>query len=256
MIDNKKNKEPSFREVFIPEELEDLLRLSFKDKLRIGRFCVVLILLIVNEDIFSLYSALMTIYLIYAGYGLTKTSIIKKIMVESEFNNKINMNMNTIDKETLRGLFEGSTLNDVQVVIAQSGSKVVYKELASVTNEKPQVTDEHITNAIRAINGKGKPLDGYQLWLGACCLLSWKYNYPRNLSECCERINSLPLEGIEYICKYENIRKFPAIHAFAKEDARNWDSYKPKEDERNFFNGCLFVSQALDAEIQKQIEMD
>ena len=73
MIDNKKNKEPSFREVFIPEELEDLLRLSLKDKLRIGRFCVVLILLIVNEDIFSLYSALMTIYLIYAGYGLTKT---------------------------------------------------------------------------------------------------------------------------------------------------------------------------------------
>ena len=157
----------------------------------------------------------------------------------------------------LQGLFQGANMQHAQVnVIVESGAKVVYKEVTSAKEEKQQVTDLQIANAIRAINGKGKPLNGYQLWLGACCLLSWKYDYPRNLSECCERINALPLEGVEYICKYDNIRKFPAIHAFAKEDARQWDSYKPKEDERNFFNGCLSVSQALDAEIQKQIGMD
>ena len=157
----------------------------------------------------------------------------------------------------LQGLFQGANMQHAQVnVIVESGAKVVYKEVTSAKEEKPQVTDLQIANAIRAINGKGKPLNGYQLWLGVCCLLSWKYDYPRNLNECCERINALPLEGVEYICKYDNIRKFPAIHAFAKEDARQWDSYKPKDDERNFFNGCLSVSQALDAEIQKQIGMD
>ena len=156
-----------------------------------------------------------------------------------------------------QGLFQGANLHNPQInIIIELNSKLMYKEIALAKEEKPQVTDIHIANAIRAINGKGKPLNGFQLWLGACCLLSWKYDYPRKLSECCERINSLPLEGVEYICKYDNIRKFPAIHAFAREDVRHWDSYKPKEDERNFFNGCLSVSQALDTEIQKQIAMD
>ena len=141
-------------------------------------------------------------------------------------------------------------------VIVESGAKVVYKEVTSAKEEKPQVTDLQIANAIRAINGKGKPLNGYQLWLGVCCLLSWKYDYPRNLNECCERVNALPLEGVEYLCKYDNIRKLAATSKFAKEDVRNWDSYKPKDDERSLFNGCLSVSQALDAEIQKQVGMN
>ena len=88
-------------------------------------------------------------------------------------------------------------MNNVQInMVVQSGAKVVYKEVTSAKDEKPQVTDIQIANAIRAINGKGKPLNGYQLWLGACCLLSWKYDFPRNLNECCERINALPLEGV------------------------------------------------------------
>jgi hypothetical protein len=166
--------------------------------------------------------------------------------------------MNQEDKlKLVQGMFSGADLSGAQInVFVESGSKVVYKEVTSSKEEKPQVTDIQIANAIRAINGKGKPLNGYQLWLGACCLLSWKYDFPRNLNECCERINALPLEGVEYTCKYENIRKFPALHAFAKEDARQWSSYKPKDDERTFFNGCLSVSQALDAEIQKQISIE
>lgn len=157
----------------------------------------------------------------------------------------------------LQGLFQGASLKNVQInFIVESGTKVVYREGADEKPKAPQVTDTHIANAIRAINGKGKPLDGYQLWLGACCLLSWKYDYPRNLNECCERVNALPLEGVEYLCKYDNIRKLAATSKFAKEDVRNWDSYKPKDDERSLFNGCLSVSQALDAEIQKQVGMN
>ena len=165
--------------------------------------------------------------------------------------------MNQEDKlKLVQGMFSGADLSGAQInVFVESGSKVVYKEVTSSKEEKPQVTDIQIANAIRAINGKGKPLNGYQLWLGACCLLSWKYDFPRNLNECCERINALPLEGVEYICKYDNIRKLAATNKFVKEDARQWDSYKPKDDERTFFNGCLSVSQALDTEIQKQIEL-
>ena len=106
--------------------------------------------------------------------------------------------MNQEDKlKLVQGMFSGADLSGAQInVFVESGSKVVYKEVTSSKEEKPQVTDIQIANAIRAINGKGKPLNGYQLWLGACCLLSWKYDFPRNLNECCERINALPLEGV------------------------------------------------------------
>ena len=62
----------------------------------------------------------------------------------------------------LQGLFQGANMQHAQVnVIVESGAKVVYKEVTSAKEEKPQVTDLQIANAIRAINGKGKPLNGY-----------------------------------------------------------------------------------------------
>mgnify|MGYP003296979784 FL=1 len=166
--------------------------------------------------------------------------------------------MNQEDKQRLvQGMFSGADLSCAQInVFVESGAKVVYKEITSNKEEKPKVTDEHIANAIRAINGKDKPLNQYQHWLGVCCMLSWKYGYPRNMNDCCEHVNLLPLDGIEYICKYENIRKLIATNSFIKEDARTWDSYKPKESERKLFNECLSVAQAFDAEIQKQIEVE
>lgn len=153
----------------------------------------------------------------------------------------------------MQGLFAGAVLNNPQIVITGDDTKVVYKEVVANKDEKPQVTDEQVANAIRAINGKNKPLDNYQRWLGACCLLAWKYDYPRNIGVCCQRINSLGMNDLEYECKYENIRKLTTTNRFVKEDARYWDSYKPKEDERKLFNECLLVAQALDAEIQKQM---
>ena len=249
MNEEKKKDEPFWRDL-IPEELEDLWQLTWKDKLRIGRFGVVVVLLFANEDVFSLYTSCMVIYLCYAGYGLTKTSIYREFKLE----NTMEKEKDTINKESLKGLFEGAVFNEAQIVIAQSGSKVVYKEVKPCDDEKPQVSDEQIANAILAINGKDKPLNEYQRWLGVCCMLSWKYGYPRNLKDCCERINLLPLEGLEYICKYDNIRKLPATNPFIHEDARQWECYSPKERERVLFNGCLAVAQAFETEIQKQIE--
>lgn len=158
--------------------------------------------------------------------------------------------------EFLQGLFQGANLQNAQInVVVESGAKVVYKEVNSSKNDVPHVNNEQLTNAIRAINGKNKPLNEYQLWLGVCCLLGWKYGYPRNVKDCCDLIDTLPLDGIEYICKYENIRKFVTC-SFVKEDARLWSHYKPLEKERTLFNGCLSVAQALDVEIQKQLEAE
>ena len=164
-----------------------------------------------------------------------------------------------MDVEMMKGLFGGANFNgEVQIVVA-SREKVVFKEVRMKDEERSglqaKATDEQVANALMAINGKGKPLSSYQTWLGACVLLWSKYDFPRNLSDCCQRINALPIHGMEYECKYENVRKLLSINRFTKEDIDEWESYKPRDEERKLFNECLLVSKALDAEIKKQMQL-
>lgn len=57
-----------------------------------------------------------------------------------------------------QGLFQGANLHNPQInIIIELSSKVMYKEIALAKEEKPQVTDIHIANAIRAINGRVSP---------------------------------------------------------------------------------------------------
>ena len=166
----------------------------------------------------------------------------------------------TMDAEMMKGLFGGANFNgEVQIVVAPR-EKVVFKEVQMKGEERrqeqPKATDEQVANALMAINGKGKPLSSYQTWLGACVLLWSKYDFPRNLNDCCQRINALPIQGVEYECKYENVRKLLGTNKFVKEDIDGWDSYKPRDEERKLFNECLQVSKALDAEIKKQMQME
>lgn len=173
--------------------------------------------------------------------------------------NDCSMETKTMDAEMMRGLFSGANFSgEVQIVVAPKG-KVVFKEAVSEEEgkqEQPKATDEQVANALMAINGKGKPLSNYQTWLGACVLLWSKYDFPRNLNDCCQRINALPVQGLEYECKYENVRKLVGVNRFAKEDIDGWDSYKPRDEERKLFNECLQVSKALDAEIKKQMQLE
>ncbi len=176
----------------------------------------------------------------------------------SNIKQNCSMETKTMDAEMMNGLFSGATFSgEVQIVVAPKG-KVVFREAASEERkqEPPKATDEQVANALMAINGKGKPLSNYQTWLGACVLLSSKYDFPRNLNDCCQRINTLPIQGVEYECKYENVRKLVGVNKFAKEDIDGWDSYKPRDEERKLFNECLLVSKALDAEIKKQMQME
>ena len=53
------------------------------------------------------------------------------------------------EMKMLQGIFQGANLNNVQInMVVQSGAKVVYKEVTSAKDEKPQVTDIQIANAI------------------------------------------------------------------------------------------------------------
>ncbi len=111
------------------------------------------------------------------------------------------------------------------------------------SEKRPKVTDEQVAQALLNINGKDQVLNNYQLWLGACCLLMWKYNFPRNLEMCCDRINSLPYHGklLPLECKYDNIRKFSYLK-FVKEDVDKWGDYQPQDDEKKLFYGWLCSS--------------
>lgn len=154
---------------------------------------------------------------------------------------------------TVTNVAENITNNIVNNNIVNNTNNITnHHAVLETDGEMRQITDGHVCRAILAINGKDRPLREFQLWAGVCCMLGWKYGYPRDMKECCERINTLPLGELEYPCNYESVRKMP-LYRFIHEDARTWDSYKPRKDEERLFNKCLTVAQAFDKEMQRQI---
>ena len=110
-------------------------------------------------------------------------------------------------------------------------------------------TDEDLADAISNINGEGKVLDEYQKWLGVCCLVQSRYDYPRDLKVCCERLANLPYKSeLEYPCRHDNVRKV-AAYGFAREDYKQWSTYKPKSTEKKYFDCCYDVGKALEKEL-------
>ena len=148
--------------------------------------------------------------------------------------------------------FQGATFNFVMNgTISRCGTaQSAYRHEDNVTPSKG-VSDETVARALSIINGKDNVLNNYQLWLGACCLLMWKYGFPHSLELCCKRIGELPFgdNPLELDCKYESIRKL-AYLKFVNTDVDNWGSYKPAEDEKKLFYGCYAVVQELDKAIQ------
>ena len=107
-------------------------------------------------------------------------------------------------------------------------------------------TDEDLADAISSINGEDKALDEYQKWFGVCCLVQSRYDYPRDLKVCCERLANLPYKSkLKYPCRYDNVRKV-AAYGFAREDYKQWSTYKPKSTEKKYFDCCYDVGKALE----------
>lgn len=177
-----------------------------------------------------------------------------KIKITVQINNKKRNMEDSSKSELLKGMFAGANFtNSVVVGVAEKGSNISYH--ANESNANIRTTDEKIAQALVAINGKGHAISDYQKWLGVCCLLSWKYGFPKNLQQCCEKIANLPYEEgkLELECKYESVRKF-ANYSFVKEDARNWGSYKPNETERALFYSSYDVAQEFDNALQNILD--
>ncbi len=158
-----------------------------------------------------------------------------------------------IKKDLLSGMFAGASFEDSVIVgIAEPGSIVFYKQ-GSEERKKP--TNDQIARAIAAINGKDNVLRNFQDWLGVCCLLSSKYDFPIRLEDCVSQILELPFANgdLEVECKYDNIRRF-TTNKFVGISYERWGSYVPNDTERTLFQKCFTVARALDNEIEKQLK--
>ena len=145
--------------------------------------------------------------------------------------------------------FQGATINNLVINgnLNQSGSVSNNSGATKAETQRPKCSDEQVAKALVAINGKENVLNNYQVWLGACCLLMGKYGFPQNLESCCNRITNLPYgeAALAIECKYESVRKFSYLR-FVKVDVDQWGDYKPNDDEKKLFYGCLAVVQKLD----------
>ena len=137
-------------------------------------------------------------------------------------------------------------------IVMESGVTVNYYE-SLLEDRHVKVSDEQISRAINAINGKDKVLKHQQAFLGICCYLASHYKWPNNMELSANRLMQLPgADEWELPCKWESIRKLLVLK-FAKKDYSEWNEYKPNESELSIFRECRDVARAF--EQQLQIEM-
>ena len=143
-----------------------------------------------------------------------------------------------------------SSGNNIAQTINQTFNGNVY--YGQDTDEKQEVTDEQMADAISSICGKGKPLDEYQKWLGVCCYVSAHCDYPIDIDACCQRLAVLPYkEPLEYMPQYKSIRVY-ATYNFVKVGYDSWKTFKANDQERNLFVKCYDTALALDKALNKR----
>ena len=143
-----------------------------------------------------------------------------------------------------------STGNNIAQTINQTFNGNVY--YGQNTDEKQEITDEQVADAISSICGKGKPLDEYQKWLGVCCYVSAHCDYPIDIDACCQRLAVLPYkEPLEYMPQYKSIRVY-ATYNFVKVGYDSWKTFKANDQERNLFVKCYDTALALDKALNKR----
>lgn len=135
-----------------------------------------------------------------------------------------------------------SNLKIDQLILEVRGDNYYNKHREEVT----KVDDEQVSKAIISINGDEKPLNEKQLFLGVICVLLSKYGWAGNWSDCCNRINRLPMKdmfvkGCDYGCI-----KILTGYKFASVDYKDWDKYEPSRSEAGIFKKCKYVADAFD----------
>ena len=127
-------------------------------------------------------------------------------------------------------------------------------QIVNGKEDRVRVTDEQVSRAITAINGKDNVLKHQQAFLGVCCYLASCHQWPNNKETSVKRINQLPdADQWEIACKWESIRKFVA-YKFATTDYSEWDEYNPKDSEREIFLECRDVARAFDEQLKAEMK--
>ena len=162
------------------------------------------------------------------------------------------MNMTNNSRKNKTGGFNinvySSGNNIAQTINQTINGNVYYGQNA---DEKQEVTDEQMADAISSICGEELPLDDKQKWMGVCCMVRGRYGYPYDLEACCEKLSRLPYKKPIYKeCDWGNVRKL-AIYNFCKKKKKKWFEYSPKNSERKYFGNCFYVARSLEDAIRK-----
>lgn len=198
--------------------------LSWSDRLRIAYFCMAFMMLVVRvENHNFIFLVGLAINLLYAYERVRENSIIEKLFDND--NTKEDKEMS--DQELLRGLFEGAVLHEPQIVIAQSGSKVTYKEVTSAKEEKPQVTDEQIASAIQ---NNQSMFWAQSAWAVFFCVCRDHLGMKHNMTEIEHYIKGLPFtQALAYECPEGTIQKALSNNAYMKLPIDKWKVNGGKE---------------------------
>ena len=119
------------------------------------------------------------------------------------------------------------------------------------STEQGGYTDEQIKTALEAIVGEKKVINRQWKWAGAYWYLRWACNYPVDIKEFCEKIDSLKLKIDEkYSCVYENFRKY-CTFSFIDYDPKKMDSVKYSKNDAAIFAEFRTITQKLAEELGK-----
>ena len=138
-------------------------------------------------------------------------------------------------------------------IVMESGVTVNYYESLS-EDHHVTVSDEQISRAINAINGKDKVLKHQQAFLGICCYLASLYKWPNNMGITANRLMQLPgADEWELPCRWDSFRRF-VTYKFAMTDYAEWDDYNPSSSERDIFLECRDVARAFEQQLKLEME--
>lgn len=146
---------------------------------------------------------------------------------------------------------------DFQIIVNSSGNFIARDitftgpvNIGCGNNAGFEYSDEQIAKAIRAINGKKKPLNSKRRWAAVYWCLRCYCNFPSNVRDFCEKVEKLPLGLLEFECDYDSIRHFCTL-SFMSEDCRHIDNLKVSKTNYDFFLQCKEVVLALVRELEK-----
>lgn len=214
----------------LADEYGDFLQLSPMDIWRIADFAISFgLVLLFSEIYFPWGLIILLINLLRSWNNLKNSSTYNIITDENKPKSKTIKNMEATSKDSLQGLFQGAILHEPQIVIAQSGAKVVYKEVkvADTNTEVTQVTDEQVADAIE----KSQSLFWAQsAWAVVFCVCRDYLGMTDNMTEFERYVKKLPFtRQLPYGCPEGTIQTTLKNNPYMKLSIDKWQNNGGKE---------------------------